>query len=593
MVWARRAGVEVAVLRPAGGDGAGPAGQDGAHAETARRACADARTDPSHDPLGALAAAAGYDDPERWWEDLVESRLDGSSPFPLLIEAMAELRGRPAAAGRDRAAPRGVHAADHPRRAEAGPQRVAVVCGAWHAPALTWPLPPGEPGRGDPARLARRKVTLTWVPWTHERLASASGYGAGVTSPGWYHHLWTAPDQTIARWLTKVARALRHGICRSPAPTSSRRSGWPRRWPACGAAAGRPDRGDRGDPGGALRRRRAGGRLRHRASGGRPGPGLGQRAGADRAAGGRSDPDLPDACGSGGSRSSAAWDLDLRRPIDRARSQLFHRLRLLELDWIPPAESDIQSQGTFRETWASRWRRSAGSPPRAGAGRPAVAEAVVDQLEAVEVEQQDGEARRGCAAARRGLRPGGRGRARSSADRSARRAPCGRWCRSASRTGGRRPRPRRAPPGPASAPSGSRRRGASGGARSRSAGWRRRDERRGRGAGAAGPRDGRGGTSRRGGLPPPTRRAPASRASAVRSRCGGCAGPSPEAIVRAAAASGSAPRSRAAPAGSAPARGVADRALQERRVEPLLDQVVGRAGASPRGRRRGPPGRSA
>jgi hypothetical protein len=43
--------------------------------------------DPGRDPLGALAAAAGYDDPERWWEDLVESRLDSSSPFPLITES--------------------------------------------------------------------------------------------------------------------------------------------------------------------------------------------------------------------------------------------------------------------------------------------------------------------------------------------------------------------------------------------------------------------------------------------------------------------------------------------------------------------------
>ena len=48
-------------------------------------------------------------------------------------------------------------------------------------------------------------------------------------------------------------------------------------------------------------------------------------------------------------------DLDLRRPIDQARSQLFHRLRLLGLRWIVPAESSVQSQGTFRETWQSRW----------------------------------------------------------------------------------------------------------------------------------------------------------------------------------------------------------------------------------------------
>jgi hypothetical protein len=50
------------------------------------------------------------------------------------------------------------------------------------------------------------------------------------------------------------------------------------------------------------------------------------------------------------------WDLDLRRTIDRNRSQLFHRLRVLDLDWVRPAESDIASQGTFREVWASRWQ---------------------------------------------------------------------------------------------------------------------------------------------------------------------------------------------------------------------------------------------
>jgi hypothetical protein len=48
-------------------------------------------------------------------------------------------------------------------------------------------------------------------------------------------------------------------------------------------------------------------------------------------------------------------DLDLRRSIDQGRSQLFHRLLLLGLQWIVPVESSVQSQGTFRETWESRW----------------------------------------------------------------------------------------------------------------------------------------------------------------------------------------------------------------------------------------------
>ena len=33
------------------------------------------------DPLAALAAAAGFDDPERWWEDAVELRHHGLDAF--------------------------------------------------------------------------------------------------------------------------------------------------------------------------------------------------------------------------------------------------------------------------------------------------------------------------------------------------------------------------------------------------------------------------------------------------------------------------------------------------------------------------------
>src|SRR5260370_595764 len=58
--------------------------------------------------------------------------------------------------------------------------------------------------------LAKRKVTLTWVPWTYDRLSYRSGYGAGVTSPGWYDHLYRHQGgQAGVRWLAKTARLLR------------------------------------------------------------------------------------------------------------------------------------------------------------------------------------------------------------------------------------------------------------------------------------------------------------------------------------------------------------------------------------------------
>src|SRR5690606_252968 len=67
--------------------------------------------------------------------------------------------------------------------------RVAFVCGAWHAPVLD---PAGFPKATVDAALLKGlpkvKVAATWVPWTAQRLAYAGGYGAGVSSPGWYDH---------------------------------------------------------------------------------------------------------------------------------------------------------------------------------------------------------------------------------------------------------------------------------------------------------------------------------------------------------------------------------------------------------------------
>src|SRR5437660_7857209 len=57
-------------------------------------------------------------------------------------------------------------------------------------------------------RTAARR-SMTWVPWTYGRLSYASGYGAGIRSPGWYDHLFSSPGQPIERWLTRAAGVLR------------------------------------------------------------------------------------------------------------------------------------------------------------------------------------------------------------------------------------------------------------------------------------------------------------------------------------------------------------------------------------------------
>src|SRR5713101_802169 len=149
-----------------------------------------------HDPLAYLAALAGYEDGEAWWNALVEQGAHGPEIFTALEAAIAALRERldplqhqsPAEAQTEQRREAHMRLAIAEALAETtGP--VAVVCGAWHVPALRSKVV-AKDDRALLKGLAEVKVTATWVPWTETRLAAGSGYRAGVISPGWYAHLW-------------------------------------------------------------------------------------------------------------------------------------------------------------------------------------------------------------------------------------------------------------------------------------------------------------------------------------------------------------------------------------------------------------------
>lgn len=301
------------------------------------------------DPIGTLAHAAGYDDPERWWEDAVEHR--GDTPFEVIASAMSAVREGYAASGRE--AQREAHMRKVLRTClQEGFSRIAVVCGAWHVPALTT-LPSAQSDAALLRGMAKVKVELTWIPWTYGRLASWSGYGAGITSPGWYHHLFTVPDQPVERWLAAAAGVLRsEGLAVSSAHVIE-----------------------------AVRLAQTLATLR-----GRPLAGLGEVTDAARAVLCEGD-ELPlaliqrrmvvgDRLGSVGEGTPMVplqcdlrdaqrrlrlrpepqerlLDLDLRKPLDLARSHLLHRLRLLDVSWGVLGES--WGLGTFRETWTLAW----------------------------------------------------------------------------------------------------------------------------------------------------------------------------------------------------------------------------------------------
>lgn len=165
-----------------------------------------------NDPIALLARAAGYDDPEAWWEDTIEfpgAGAEPADPFDALAEAMTELRRVKGEEDRF-TLQREAHMRKVLRAARrAGHRRIAVVCGAWHAPALSGKSPGIAEDNALLRGLPKIKTELTWAPWTHGRLALRSGYGAGIDSPGWYHHLFNTHGQPTISWFTKVAGALR------------------------------------------------------------------------------------------------------------------------------------------------------------------------------------------------------------------------------------------------------------------------------------------------------------------------------------------------------------------------------------------------
>ena len=323
-------------------------------------------TDPEEireDPLNWLARAAGQADGERWWEQLVEHRRGDEGLFQAVLEAMGALRDELALPEPLRERQREAHMRQQLRAAErAGHARIAVVCGAWHAPALA-----RRTAVKDDAALLKglpkAKLAATWVPWTYGRLAYASGYGAGVDSPGWYHHLWETQEQDAEavsiRWLTRAAQLLRdEDLSASTAQVidAARLAG------SVAALRGLAL------PGLAELNQAADAVFWGGGAGGGPLPlaliherlVVGERLGAVPA----ETPAVPLQQDLAREQKrlrlqpeagERVLELDLRRETDLGRSRLLHRLHLIGVPWGEDQRVHGK-RGTFHEHWRLRWQ---------------------------------------------------------------------------------------------------------------------------------------------------------------------------------------------------------------------------------------------
>src|SRR5262249_46783603 len=125
----------------------------------------------ARDPLAYLATIAGYDDSEAWWNALIEQGANAPTIFAAIDTTMTELLAHvdtpPVFLAADKRIQDQREA--HMRLAIASAlgetdKSIAVVCGAWHVPALRRKVAASE----DPALLKglpKIKVTATWVPW--------------------------------------------------------------------------------------------------------------------------------------------------------------------------------------------------------------------------------------------------------------------------------------------------------------------------------------------------------------------------------------------------------------------------------------------
>lgn len=326
-----------------------------------------------HDPIALLAHQAGYQDSERFWEHLVEQQPHAGDMFQSINEAMAEIR--------DYLNSLNPHEdCDEEQRLEQyreasmrkiirqaekqGFERIVVICGAWHGPALVNLKSTLKDDNQLLKGLPKSKIESAWIAWTHGRLHRHSGYGAGIQAVGWYAHLWKHYQQALEGkidaekisidWLSQFANALREAghdassaqiidatqLIQSLLELRERRI---------------PDLDDLSE---AIRSV-----LHHGYD--LPEPIMNQMLLAEKLGHLPDDySDLPiqqdflKQCKSLRLKLEAVHrgvELDLRQPFDLSKSQFFHRVNLLGLAWAE-LQSHSSGRGNYKENWQLSWQ---------------------------------------------------------------------------------------------------------------------------------------------------------------------------------------------------------------------------------------------
>lgn len=169
-----------------------------------------------------IAAIAGEPDYDTYWERHYEHNLSPQAYREAILAFSASMREMSIGEERVRAAGEFAYNAvreSYMKRRIADaiadghePERIVVVCGAYHASALENldGAMTDEEIAGLPSVGARR----TMMPYSYYRLSSLSGYGAGNKAPGYYELMWRCMEDSRMSelphyYMSSIARKLR------------------------------------------------------------------------------------------------------------------------------------------------------------------------------------------------------------------------------------------------------------------------------------------------------------------------------------------------------------------------------------------------
>jgi hypothetical protein len=176
------------------------------------------------DPWEAIARLSGDPDHETWWERNFEHTVEPAAYVRQILEFGRGLRDWRQLDDKDENLVREAYMRRSIREVLSQghkPEKVLVVCGAFHAPALTEGLP--VLSDGEVKELPSVECSLTLMPYSYFRLSSQSGYGAGNHAPEYYQRLFDArragtADGLSAALLSEVCHSMRRaGQTRSAA----------------------------------------------------------------------------------------------------------------------------------------------------------------------------------------------------------------------------------------------------------------------------------------------------------------------------------------------------------------------------------------